>query len=284
MSFRDPTMLLALLAIPLAALAWRLRGPPPRFAVRLPTAGDGGRAAAAGIGASASAATAAAGARHGSAAVCARAAHRADAGAGQRASVMLVTDASGSMAAEDVSPTRLSAVQSASRDFSRAHPSSCEWDCSPTQAPWRPCRCRHQPCRGARGLRCTCSRAAEDGHRRCAGCGAAAACAAGRAGGAAPAAILLLSDGMVSGWRQPDRGGAACARARRAHLTVALGTPQGTVQIQPGAPPLQVPPDPQTLGAIAQVSGAAPLMCRMQRARRGVRAARARARHASGHA
>ncbi len=37
--------------------------------------------------------------------------------------------------------------------------------------------------------------------------------------------------------------------------TVALGTPQGTVQIQPGAPPLQVPPDPQTLRAIAQASG-----------------------------
>ncbi len=40
----------------------------------------------------------------------------------QRASVMLVTDASGSMAAEDVAPTRLSAVQSAIARFLEGAP------------------------------------------------------------------------------------------------------------------------------------------------------------------
>ncbi len=256
MSFRDPVMLLTLLAIPLAALAWRLaQQRRRRFAVRLPTAG---MAAALLPRESAlrrllpllllALGTA-------SAAVALARPTVATQVPVQRASVMLVTDASGSMAAEDVAPTRLSAVQSAIARFLEGAPEqlrvgllSYSSSVEAVQVPTT----NHAAVRAA-------SDALQPGGGTATGDALAAALQQlrpqGAQAGQPPAAILLLSDGMVSDGVNPIE---VAQRARELGVrisTVALGTPQGTVQIQPGAPPLQVPPDPQTLRAIAQASG-----------------------------
>lgn len=256
MSFRDPTMLLALLVLPLAALAWRLaRSRRRRYAVRLPTAGMAAALVSRepalrrflpllllALGTT-------------SAAVAlARPTMRTQVPV-QRASVMLVTDASGSMAAEDVSPTRLSAVQSAIARFLDGAPDplrvgllSYSSSVEAIQAPTT----NHDAVRAA-------SDALQPGGGTATGDALAAALQQLRPQGAEaakpPAAILLLSDGMVSAGVNPIE---VAQRARQLGVrisTVALGTPQGTVQIQPGAPPLQVPPDPETLRTIAQASG-----------------------------
>ena len=70
-----------------------------------------------------------------------------------------------------------------------------------------------------------------------------------------PAAIVLLSDGKTTQGGDPLE---AAARARRLGVpvyTVALGTPEGVVSGGPLGEPIPVPPDPETLRAIARESG-----------------------------
>jgi Ca-activated chloride channel family protein len=70
-----------------------------------------------------------------------------------------------------------------------------------------------------------------------------------------PAAIVLLSDGKTTAGQDPI---AVARTAGRQHIpiyTVALGTPQGTVEGGPFGGQLSVPPDPVTLRRIAKVSG-----------------------------
>jgi Ca-activated chloride channel homolog len=77
----------------------------------------------------------------------------------------------------------------------------------------------------------------------------------GRDGRTAPAAILLLSDGQTTDGADPL---AAAARAKRLGIpvyTVALGTAQGAVTDPSSGQQIAVPPDPETLRAIAQASG-----------------------------
>jgi Ca-activated chloride channel family protein len=71
-----------------------------------------------------------------------------------------------------------------------------------------------------------------------------------------PSEIVLLSDGAANAGPNPV---VVSQQARRDHVpifTVALGTPNGTLQ-NPGpfGPPVAVPPDPQLMHQIAQTSG-----------------------------
>jgi Ca-activated chloride channel family protein len=72
-----------------------------------------------------------------------------------------------------------------------------------------------------------------------------------------PVAILLLSDGsQTTGLLRPLQGAKLAKRARIPVYTVALGTAEGQIEFKYNGVPstIPVPPDPQTLRAIARVT------------------------------
>ena len=172
----------------------------------------------------------------------------------ERASVVLVTDVSGSMAATDVAPSRLDAAKEAALSFIDKVPgqlrvglvafsTSPHTTVSPTDS--------HDEVRAAiaglnadgatvtgDGLDTAVKLLDEPGQKK-----------------RPPAAIVLLSDGKTTGGRDP----VGVARdAKRLHVpiyTVALGTDEGTVPGGPFNEPIPVPPDPETMREIASASG-----------------------------
>ena len=185
----------------------------------------------------------------------------------EQATVVLVMDTSGSMEAEDVRPNRLAAAQASARSFLSQLPAQFQVGMvtfsdraqiltQPTidRSAVREAIASLEPLGGTAmgdGL----GQALELRGRREPGAHAPEA-----RGGKAPLdAILLLSDGYnTTGRLQPME---AAARARRLGVptfTIALGTPEGVVQGQDqfGRPRLiSVPPDHDTLRAIAETTG-----------------------------
>jgi Ca-activated chloride channel family protein len=171
-----------------------------------------------------------------------------------QASVMLVTDHSGSMAANDVQPSRLAAAERAANTFINQLPSSVRvgaiafsTSADAVQAPVA----NHAP-----------ARAIIDGQN------AEGATATGDALELAlqllrgadtkhpPSAIVLLSDGAANRGLDVNTVARESARDKIPIYTVALGTPDGTLpNPDPFGPPVAVPPDPQLMQQIAQVSG-----------------------------
>ena len=256
MSLKDPIFLLALLLIPIGIAAARLaHARRRRFAVRLPTAGMAARLVSrepawrrvlppALVAASVVALAMALARPQVTVAVPV-----------ERASVMLVTDASGSMRAEDVSPTRLDAAKQAVNSFLDKAPAQMRVGllsfASAVESVETPTTDRNVVREAASAL--------QAGGGTATGDALAAAIEklrpANEAANPAPAAILLLSDGMTSSGADPVEV-ARQAKAKGITIsTVALGTPDGTVQLAPGQWPMRVPPDPETLRAIAEVSG-----------------------------
>ncbi|MEH3054018.1 MAG: VWA domain-containing protein [Patulibacter minatonensis] len=255
MTFTEPLAFLLLLLIPagivLATLGRRQRR---RYAVRLPTAGMAAtlvRAEPAWRKVLPAALVAA------SVATLALALSRPEVTVAvpvERASVMLVTDASGSMRAEDVSPTRLDAAKAAVTDFLDKAPDQMRVGllsyASSVEAVESPTTNREQIREAAAALTA--------GGGTATGDALAAAIERLRPAGErnpAPAAILLLSDGMSSGGADPVEVARLAKEKGITISTVALGTPDGTVQLSPGQWPMRVPPDPETLRAIAETSG-----------------------------
>jgi Ca-activated chloride channel homolog len=256
MSFAEPVHLLALLALPLAALVWvASRRRRRRFAVRHP-----GVAALRGavprtsrwrrvvpvalLGASTVALSAA----------FAKPQHTVDVPV-EKASVVLVTDESGSMRADDVTPSRLQAAQTAARAFLDEAPdqllvgfagfaSSVEANVSPTT--------------DRATIKTAIDQLQADGGTATGDALTTAldqlAARKGTDGKTAPAAIVLLSDGATTDGSDPL---AAADRAKKLGIpvyTVALGTDSGIVSTPDGRA-ISVPPDPQTLQQIADRSG-----------------------------
>jgi Ca-activated chloride channel family protein len=171
-----------------------------------------------------------------------------------RASIMLVTDHSGSMQATDVEPTRLAAAQRAAHTFIDELPGAISVGAVAYAA---------QPdAVEAPSTDHDVARAVIDGQN------ADGATATGDAlqlaidllrhnGKRSPSAIVLLSDGTTTTGRDPL---IAAQRARREHVpiyTVALGTSDATVpNPQPNGPPLLAAPDPATLHRISTISHA----------------------------
>ena len=168
-------------------------------------------------------------------------------------SIMLVTDHSGSMAANDVSPTRLDAAKRAANTFLDELPRTVQvgaiaFSTAPdaVQAP--------STVKSA-------ARAIIDAQI------ASGATATGSALELAlqllhgsdrkhsPAAIVLLSDGAANTGPDVVSVAQVAAQEKIPIDTVALGTPNGTLQPDPLAPPVAVPPDPQLMRQIAQASG-----------------------------
>ena len=256
MTFADPAHLLALLAIPAIALvsvvARRRRR---RYAVRFPAtavfarvAGDQPRLRRLIPPALLAAAAAA----------CAVALAKPQTTVAvpvQKASVVLVTDESGSMSATDVDPSRLAAAQNAANTFLGKVPRTLLVGfvgfSSQTNAVVEPTQDRTRVKAALQGLRAYGGTATGDAlsaaldrleARR------------GKDGKRAPAAVILLSDGKRTEGSDPL---VAAQRARQLGIpvsTVALGTAEGSV-LAPNGEAIPVPPDPETLREISRITG-----------------------------
>ncbi len=261
MSLEAPIFLLALLLIPLGGILMRLAARRRRrYAVRFPALATLGAVMArpsswrrrlpAALMALAVAALAVALARP----------HRTVEVAVEQASVVLVTDASGSMEATDVSPDRLSAAVSSAQSFldkvpERTRVGLVAYSTAPYAA--------QAPTTNHDLVRATLDSLSADGGTATGDALAAALAALGRNpdvpddGAAArkpPAAIVLLSDGKSQGGRDTDEVARAAGRLKVPIYTVALGTPDGVVE-GPFGDPIPVPPDPAQMRRIARFSG-----------------------------
>ncbi|HEY2637159.1 MAG TPA: VWA domain-containing protein [Solirubrobacteraceae bacterium] len=253
MSFSSPIWLLALLLVPLAALAYhRARSRARRYAVRFP--GVASLKVAAG--------TVPPWRRHLPAALAlvalaalALALAKPNATARvpvERASIVLVTDHSGSMQATDVHPTRLEAAQRAAHTFLDQVPAQTRVgvvafaaDPDEVQAP----TADHDVARRAIDAQ-TAQGATATGDALQVAIGLLR-----RDRSHPPSAIVLLSDGATTTGRDPVE---VAHTARRFHIpiyTVALGSSDATVpNPDPFGPPLEASPDPATLHRISEIT------------------------------
>jgi Ca-activated chloride channel homolog len=157
--------------------------------------------------------------------------------------VVVVTDRSGSMRATDIGPTRLAAAKSAAGTFLRAVPSSVRvgavvfnTKAEVLQSPTRDHDAVREALEPVRAVGRT-------------AIGDALHTGLDTVRGRAPAAILLLSDGDSVRGRDPLDVAEEAKRRGVPVFTVALGTPNGTIN---GKPALA---DPETLREIARTSG-----------------------------
>ncbi len=169
------------------------------------------------------------------------------------ASLMLITDHSGSMAADDVQPSRLQAAQSAAETFIGQLPSTVRlgaigFSSSPDTV--------QQPV-ADHGAARSLIEAQSPGGGTDTGDALQLALQLLHASNPKhpPAAIVLLSDGAANAGPDPVGVARLAGRYRIPIYTVALGTANGTLNT-PFGPPLAVPPDPQLMQEIAHVSGA----------------------------
>jgi Ca-activated chloride channel homolog len=181
------------------------------------------------------------------------------------ATVVLVVDVSGSMRANDVEPTRLDAAISAMRAFLDQLPKRFKVGLvafsSEPEVLAEPTRDRQivreslsylQPEAGTAigdgldiAVKLATASLAEDGTTK-------------KPNGDVPAAIVMLSDGAQNRGRlQPLQSAQKAKSAGIKVYTVALGTPEGVVSFGFGlfVNSIPVPPDPQTMRAIARATG-----------------------------
>ena len=171
------------------------------------------------------------------------------------ASMMLVLDHSGSMAANDVQPTRIAAAQAAADTFIGELPNTVRlgaigFGSSPDTA--------QQPVADHSAARALIDSQAADGGTDT---GDALLLALQLLHGSntkhPPSAIVLLSDGAANAGPDVVSVAHQAGQDRIPIYTVALGTPNGVLaNPDPTAPPISVPPDPQLMQQIAQASGA----------------------------
>jgi Ca-activated chloride channel homolog len=248
MSFQAPLFLLGLLAIPLALGALlRARRKPARYVVRFP----------------ATATLAKLTKRHGrvkralptalmmlALAGMAIALARPEATVAvpiEKASVILVTDTTGSMNATDVAPDRITAAKQAATSFLDKVPKQLQTGlvayADGPHTVLKPTQDRDQVKTALNSLTADGGTATGD----------ALASALGAMDKKTPGAIVLLSDGASKTGQDPNE---VARQAKQAHVpiyTVALGTADGVVEA--GGQMLQVPPDPEALKQIADLSG-----------------------------
>lgn len=172
----------------------------------------------------------------------------------ERASIMLVTDHSRSMLANDVTPNRLTAAKRSARSFLEQLPQSIRVGVvSFSDAP----DAVNFPSENRDETRNVIEAQVADG-----------ATATGEAlkvavdtlvqdrdkGRRAPGAIVLLSDGKTTTGRDPVAVAASARRLRVPIFTVSLGTREATVPDPVFGRPLPANPDPETLERIAETS------------------------------
>jgi Ca-activated chloride channel family protein len=170
------------------------------------------------------------------------------------ASVMLVSDESGSMAATDVQPTRLAAAEAAANTFIDQLPTKVRlgaiaFSSAPNtvQAP----EADHTAARTAIN-----SQSAGGGTATGDALAQALQLLHGAQAKHPPSAIVLLSDGAANQGQDISTVARQAKTDKVPIYTVALGTPSGTLpNPDPFSSPLSVPPDPNLMAQIAQLSG-----------------------------
>lgn len=171
----------------------------------------------------------------------------------ERASVILILDTSRSMQATDVDPDRMRAAQRAAERFLDRLPEQLQVGVVAfSDAPHtvvKPTRDREQVRGTVAGLSADGGTATGDALNA-----ALRTLPTERDKRRPPAAIVLLSDGATTTGADPVEAARAAGQRKVPVYTVALGTPEGTVQ-GPYGRPQPVPPDPATLRRMAQVAG-----------------------------
>lgn len=177
----------------------------------------------------------------------------------ERASIMLTTDLSGSMQATDVAPNRLLAARSAAAEFLAGVPPRIRVGLVAFN---HNARTLQTPTTDRQAVRDALASIEPAGGTATGEALAAALANLQRQrdddGRQAPGAIVLLTDGASTRGRDPEE---LARRARRLKIpiyTVALGTPQGTIEVErpDGTTRTErVPPDPASLRRIAELSG-----------------------------
>lgn len=179
----------------------------------------------------------------------------------ERASIMLVTDVSGSMEATDVKPSRLVAARRAARAFVDDVPRNVNVGVLAFNG--RP-RVLQSPTTQREDIYAALARLRSSGGTAT---GEAIASAmrtlrtpTRRGAKPPPGAIVLISDGASVKGKNPIQAAQEAKRAKIPVYTVALGTPQGTITVpRPGGAggteTRPVPPDPESLAQIASESG-----------------------------
>jgi Ca-activated chloride channel homolog len=178
----------------------------------------------------------------------------------ERAAVMLVTDISGSMEAEDVVPSRMTAVRRAAFDFLEQAPEDLRVGVVAFNHTVRSV----EPPRAEREDTLTLVDRLVPSGGTATGEGLAAAVGLLARRGERderrpPAAVILLSDGASTHGRDPIGVAREAARLRIPIYTVALGTDAGTITVRrPDGNRVtrSVPPDRETMRRIATISGA----------------------------
>lgn len=177
----------------------------------------------------------------------------------ERASIMLATDYSGSMQATDVAPSRLQAARASAESFLGDVPKSIRVGlvtfnqaartvATPTtdREVVRSAIDALQPSGGtASGEALDAALAALEGQ-------------SDESGARVPAAVILLSDGASTRGRDPVDIAQRAKRLRIPVYTVALGTPTGTIEVRTpsgGTQTKAVPPDVTSLREVARISG-----------------------------
>ena len=170
----------------------------------------------------------------------------------ERASVMLVTDTSGSMNAVDVAPNRLTAAKQAADRFLDRVPEQLQIGlvafADGPHTVLRPTQDRVTVGSTLQALQ------AEGGTATGDALASALQALEPEGEDKPPAAIVLLSDGASQNGQDPAE---VAQRARAANVpiyTVALGTPDGVVEGNFGQT-MPVPPDPEALRQVAEISG-----------------------------
>lgn len=173
----------------------------------------------------------------------------------ERASVVLVTDVSRSMSATDVSPSRLEAARGAAENFLDKVPDELRVGLVAFSDSARTLQTPTNDHGAVKSALDTLQPIA--GTATGAGLGTALNDLKVRAGDDSarrpPAALVLLSDGSATDGAAADQVAEEAKRLRVPIYTVALGTPEGEIEIQGRT--LRVPPDPDALQRIAETSG-----------------------------
>lgn len=169
----------------------------------------------------------------------------------ERASVMLVTDTSGSMNAVDVSPNRLTAAKQAADRFLNRVPEQLQVGlvafADSAHTVLRPTQDRITVESTLNGLQAEGGTATGDAL-------ASALQALDTGEDKPPSAIVLLSDGASQTGQDPSEVAQQARAANVPIYTVALGTPNGVVEGNFGQQ-MPVPPDPEALQQVAEISG-----------------------------
>ena len=274
MSFEAPALLAVLLLVPLAALGyWLLQRRPARFAVRYTNldvlasvAGERGAWRRHLPAALLLVSLAALGVAFARPTVQVRMPN-------ERASVVLVVDVSGSMRATDVKPSRLAAAKLAMRTFLERAPKSLRVGIvsfsDEPQVVVSPTLDRKMLTRGIEVLGPGFGTAIGDALSRAVDLARTATGETGETGepaqpvrderGRSLASILLLSDGaQTRGLLSPGQGAEQAQLAGIPVFTIALGTDAGTILAGPPGQEqlIPVPPDRETMSAIAEYTGA----------------------------